>query len=122
MAELNSVTARALSSLVVLFPNSTLAAYSSLWSPSHSGEVVGYSRVIELQHAGHANGKLLATFEHSRAHNLPSDYTIRESPDNGTTWDTLTTVVASRDAPTYSLRPCGWKLERKGNIQDFQYA
>ncbi|KAE8363254.1 hypothetical protein BDV27DRAFT_159008 [Aspergillus caelatus] len=100
MAKLSSVTARALSSLVVLFTSSTLAAYNSLWSPSQSGEVVGYSRVIQLQHAGDANGKLLATFEHSHADNSPSHYIIRESTDNGTTWDTLTTVVASGDAPT----------------------
>lgn len=103
MAKLSSVTARTLSLLVTC---STLAAYNSLWSPSQTGEVVGYSRVIQLQHAGDANGRLLATFEHSHAHKSPSSYIIRESTDNGTTWDTLTTVVASGDAPmTHYYQP-----------------
>ncbi|KAE8315219.1 hypothetical protein BDV41DRAFT_574918 [Aspergillus transmontanensis] len=100
MAKLSSVTARALSSLVVLFASFTLAAYNSLWSPSQGGELVGYSRVIELQHAGDANGKLLAAFEHWHDPSSPSSYIIRESTDNGTTWDTLKTLVASGDAPT----------------------
>lgn len=62
--------------------------------------------MIELQHAGDANGKLLATFEHSHADESPSQYKIRESADSGTTWDTLTHVVASGDAPTlYYYQP-----------------
>ncbi|KAE8135085.1 Sialidase [Aspergillus pseudotamarii] len=100
MAKLSGITAHALSLLVLLFTSSTLAAYNSLWSPSQSGEVVGYSRVIEIHHAGDANGKLLATFEHSHADNAPSHYIIRESTDDGTTWDTVTTVLASGDPPT----------------------
>ncbi|KAJ5114170.1 hypothetical protein N7456_002704 [Penicillium angulare] len=102
MAVLSSVIARVLIPLVVLFANHAFAAYNSLWSPSQSGELVGYSRVIQLQHAGDANGKLLATFEHTQGGGSPSNYIIQESTDNGTTWDTLKKVVASdNQAPHY---------------------
>ncbi|KAJ6124951.1 hypothetical protein N7471_012268 [Penicillium samsonianum] len=100
MAKLSSFTARVLFLLAVLFAKSTLAVYDSLWQPAQNDEAVGYSRVIKLQHAGGTNGKLLATFEHWYTNNAPSNYIIRESTNNGTTWDTLTTVAAPGDLPT----------------------
>ncbi|KAJ5192060.1 hypothetical protein N7449_008202 [Penicillium cf. viridicatum] len=106
MAKLGSVTAHTLIPLAVLFAKSALAAHNSLWQPAQNDESVGYSRVIQLQHAGGANGKLLATFEHwyTDTDNTPSYYIIRESTNNSTTWDTLTTAAASGDLPNSALR------------------
>lgn len=92
--------ARAFTLLAVLLTSSTLA-FDSLWQPAQSNEEVGNSRAIQLQHAGTENGKLLATFEHWHSDGSPSNYIVRESTDNGTTWDTLTNVTApEEDLPT----------------------
>ena len=60
-----------------------------------------YARVIELQHAGDQNGKLLATWEHWYNVNSTSgvsngtagSFIIRQSDDDGKTWSTLTEVT-----------------------------
>jgi hypothetical protein len=100
MVKLSSMTARALILYAVLFAKYTLAASDVLWQPAQNVEGIGYSRVIQLQHAGSANGNLLATFEHWYTNDAPSHYIIQQSTNNGTTWETLTTVTAPGDLPT----------------------
>ncbi|KAJ5408128.1 hypothetical protein N7509_002011 [Penicillium cosmopolitanum] len=67
--------------------------------------------MIELQHAGDQNGKLLATWEHwytkgknsDEPNGLPGSFIIRESDDGGNTWTTLTTIIDPQSGPGH---PC----------------
>lgn len=71
-----------------------------LWQAPVLNEANAYARVIELQHAGYRNGKLLATWEHwyttapgaTTLANFPADFIVRESNDGGQSWSTLATV------------------------------
>lgn len=71
-----------------------------LWQAPVLNEANAYARVIELQHAGHRNDKLLATWEHwytttpetTTLANFPAGFIIRESNDGGESWSTLATV------------------------------
>lgn len=82
-----------------------------LYDPPLDNEANVYARVIELQHAGAMNGKLLATWEHwyttgpesTTANGTGGDYIIRESNDGGNSWSTLTTV---HDPETGPGHPC----------------
>lgn len=63
-----------------------------LYTPTSSHEANAYARMIQLRHAGAANGTLLATFEHWYTNGTPSEYIIRASTDNGATWSTRSVV------------------------------
>ena len=97
-----------LNSASVAFADS---AGSFLWDPPVNNEANVYARVIELQHAGSQNGKLLATWEHwydnsstgGEANGTQGSFIIRESNDTGYTWTTLSTVY---DEQTGSGHPC----------------
>jgi hypothetical protein len=73
-----------------------------IYTPSSANEANAYARMITLQHAGAQNGTLLATFEHWYTDGTPSQYLIRSSTDNGSTWSTLSTVP---DAQTGAGHP-----------------
>ncbi|OQD75679.1 hypothetical protein PENDEC_c006G00231 [Penicillium decumbens] len=106
MVKLSKVTARALISLAALYAESTVATSDSLWHPQYTNEDAAYARVIQLEHAGDANGKLLATWEHWYSNWTASNFIIQESNDLGTTWDTLTTVSAPDGVPnTFFYQP-----------------
>lgn len=118
MVKLGRFAARALLPLTTLIVPSVIADSegSYLWDPPINNEGNGYSRVIQLQHAGDANGKLLATWEHwytegphSKASNSSaSNYIIRESTDLGATWTTLSTVYDPQTGPGHPS-PCFWQ-------------
>ena len=60
-----------------------------LFSPdvtAHPQEEAGYPRVIRLQHAGPANGTLLATFAHAGVPGQKGDLPIFRSTDGGKNW------------------------------------
>ncbi|KAL1846726.1 hypothetical protein Plec18170_009016 [Paecilomyces lecythidis] len=109
MIKLRSVIMRALLPLSTLFIPSAIAdsAGSYLWDPPINNEGNGYSRVIQLQHAGNANGKLLATWEHwytlgphnKTTNSSAGNFIIRESDDLGATWTTLSTVHDPQTGP-----------------------
>lgn len=111
MVKLSSVLARALVPLAVLSTQSKATAYDSLYHPQYNNEAAGYARVIQLQHAGSANGKLLATWEHwylpedyltsgaTNSNGTASNFVIRESSDRGTTWETIANVTAPDGVP-----------------------
>ncbi|KAJ6150907.1 hypothetical protein N7470_007501 [Penicillium chermesinum] len=94
-----------------------LAASQFLWQPIYNNEAAAYPRVIQLQHAGDANGKLLATFEHwflqadyqttgLNSNGTASSFVVRESDDQGSTWETVTTVSAPEGVPNlYFYQP-----------------
>jgi len=63
-----------------------------LYTPTSPNEANAYARVIQLEHAGPANGTLLATFEHWYTNGSPSEYIIKASTDNGATWSTRSVV------------------------------
>ncbi|KAJ5239620.1 hypothetical protein N7468_004239 [Penicillium chermesinum] len=79
-----------------------------LWKRAEDNEANTYARVIQLQHAGHQNGKLLATWEHvyteSATNATPNgtvgSFIIRESNSNGLDWTTLSTVNGSQTNPS----------------------
>ncbi len=64
-----------------------------MYTRSSSDEILAYSRVIRLEHAGSQDGTLLGTFEHGSASGQPSGYVIRKSTDDGATWTTLATLT-----------------------------
>jgi hypothetical protein len=100
-----------LSSLAAVFISPVVAdsTGSFLWDPPVDNEINTYARVIELQHAGDKNGKLLATWEHTyTAHQgtrepngTAGEFIIRESEDGGTSWSTLTTVHDTKGDPKH---------------------
>jgi hypothetical protein len=101
MVRLSTFATQAVLPLAAFFTQLALADSEGIvvWHPEVPNEGNGYSRVIQLQHAGDSNGNLLAIWEHwytngsTKASNgTASHYIIRESGDNGTTWDTLTTI------------------------------
>jgi hypothetical protein len=65
---------------------------TALYTPTSASEANAYARVIQLQHAGAANGHLLATFEHWTNDGTPAQLSIRQSDAAGTSWSTLATV------------------------------
>ncbi|OGE57141.1 hypothetical protein PENARI_c002G06669 [Penicillium arizonense] len=82
---------------------------SFLWDPTVDNEINTYARVIELQHAGDKNGRLLATWEHTytagpdtrKTNGTAAEFIIRKSEDEGETWTTLTTVHDTKGDPKY---------------------
>lgn len=66
---------------------------SRLYTPTSSNESNAYARMIELHHAGKANGRLLATFEHWTNDGTPAEFIIRSSDDGGKSFSTLSTVT-----------------------------
>jgi hypothetical protein len=54
---------------------------------AHPQEEAGYPRVIRLEHAGAANGTLLATFAHAGGEPAKASLPIYESTDRGLTWN-----------------------------------
>ncbi|OGE52608.1 hypothetical protein PENARI_c010G00078 [Penicillium arizonense] len=101
MVRLSTLATQAVLHLATFFTQSALADSDGIvvWPPEVPNEGNGYSRVIQLQHAGDSNGNLLAIWEHwytqgdtKSSNGTASHYIIRESGDNGTTWDTLTTI------------------------------
>jgi hypothetical protein len=118
MVKFSSFLALALVPLAVLSTQSKATSYDSLYHPQYHNEAAGYARVIQLQHAGSASGKLLATWEHwylpedylktraTYSNGTASNFIIRESSDRGTTWDTIATVGAPDGVPNlYFYQP-----------------
>lgn len=109
MVKLGSFVIRALLPLTTFIIPSVIADSegSYLWDPPVNNEGNSYSRVIQLQHAGDANGRLLATWEHwytlgpnsETTNGSASNYIIRESKDLGATWTTLSTVYDPQTGP-----------------------
>lgn len=79
-----------------------------IWKRADAKESNTYARVIELQYAGHHNGKLLATWEHlyteSSSNATPNgsvgSFIIRESNNKGEDWTTLSTVDGTQSNPS----------------------
>ena len=66
-----------------------LFAAASLYSPdikTHPDEEAGYPRLIRLEHAGSANGTLLATFANAGGAQAKAHLPIYRSTDNGKSW------------------------------------
>jgi hypothetical protein len=85
----------ALALAAAFLPGSRAAADASgnlLYTPTSANEANAYARVIQLQHAGSANGTLLGTFEHWYTDGTPSEYIIRSSTDGGASWSDYSTV------------------------------
>ncbi len=74
-----------------------------LYTPASPDEANAYARVIRLQHAGAADGTLLATFEHWHTDGTPSEFIIRASTDNGATWSTRATVRDTVTGPGHPV-------------------
>src|SRR3954469_21460781 len=71
-------------------PTEPLGESSTVYAPSSlDNELLAYNRVIRLAHAGSANGRLLAVFEHEMADRSPAPLMVRTSTDEGRTWSTL---------------------------------
>jgi hypothetical protein len=112
MVHLRHLALSTLSFLLVFSPVIADGQGSFLWNPPYTNEANVYARVIELQHAGPGNGRLLATWEHWYANNTQNaafpngtegSFIIRESVDNGVTWTTLTTIYDTQTGPGH---PC----------------
>ncbi|KAJ5112666.1 hypothetical protein N7532_000711 [Penicillium argentinense] len=81
-------------------PSQADSVGTPLWQAPVLNEVNAYARVIELQHAGDQNGKLVATWEHwyttapgsTTLEDFPAEIIIRESGDGGKSWSTLATI------------------------------
>ncbi|KAI9932404.1 hypothetical protein ASPWEDRAFT_171474 [Aspergillus wentii DTO 134E9] len=89
MIKITSLTVRALFSvtaLVITLPVIADSPGSSLYQRAATNEVNSYARVIELQHAGDMNGKLLATWEHWYVDNT----TMAINSSNGTAGNFIT--------------------------------
>lgn len=104
---------------------------SYLWKPPINNEGNGYPRAIQLQHAGDANGRLLAVWEHwytagpdqKNTNSSASNYIIRESKDLGATWKTLSTVddtlLSPKHATCYFWQPFLFEFpQRLGNYSE----
>ena len=113
MMNLRSLALSAICAIATLSPYAT-ADYSGsyLWDPAVDNEANVYARVIQLNHAGSMNGRLLATWEHwytdgpnnsSTVNGTEGSFIIRESADNGNTWTTISTV---KDTQTGAGHPC----------------
>lgn len=76
---------------------------SRLYSPSSASEANAYARVIQLQHAGSQNGRLLATFEHWTTDDTPAQLIIRDSDNDGQSWSTLATVGDPQTGPGHPV-------------------
>jgi hypothetical protein len=75
--------------------------------PANPKEEGGYPRVIRLEHAGAANGALLATFSHSGAPGEKASLPMYRSTDGGRTWSSKPIGVV-RDTVH------GWDIEAPG--------
>lgn len=64
MVQLWRLAGQILCVITVILPVIADSDGSYLWNPPYSNEANSYSRVIELQHAGDRNGRLVATWEH----------------------------------------------------------
>lgn len=71
-----------------------------LYGPFKSNEGGEYPRVIRLQHAGAANGMLLATFEHTFRDGSPGYLVIRRSKDDGASWTNAAIISEPNRWPT----------------------
>ncbi|KAF7175521.1 hypothetical protein CNMCM7691_008622 [Aspergillus felis] len=110
MVKYSSVTtgAHALISLAALGAQS-VTAYVPLWQPQYENEAAATARVIQLKHAGDATGHFLATFEHwyykpndtKVSNGTASNFIIRESSDQGQSWNTLAKVSAPDGLPNF---------------------
>lgn len=80
--------------LVMVTPQSASANEmgDSLYTRESPNEALAYPRVVRLEHSGEANGTLLATFERSLRDGAPSAFLIRQSTDDGATWETIANV------------------------------
>jgi hypothetical protein len=74
-----------------------------LYTPTSQNEANAYARVIQLQHAGAADGTLLATFEHWYTNGTPSEFIIKASTDNGATWSTRSVVEDTVTGPGHPV-------------------
>jgi hypothetical protein len=94
--------------LTAIFAAGAAAASEGvLFAPNltaHPQEEAGYPRVIRLQHAGPANGVLLATFAHAGVPGEKASLPIYRSTDGGRTWS---------DKPVGVVRDTvhGWDIE-----------
>ncbi|KAL5355404.1 hypothetical protein BJX96DRAFT_170636 [Aspergillus floccosus] len=86
---------------------------SLLYHRALPNEANGYARVIQLQHAGDQNGKLLATWEHwytkgpdsKKPNGTAGSFIISESAtDKGGAWSTLATVHDPQTGPGHPSR------------------
>ena len=92
--------AHVFSTVAFIMPAAADAEGSYLWERIQRNETNTYARVVELQHAGVLNGRLLATWEHHYTRGpqsndpdgTPGSFIIRQSDDQGATWETLATV------------------------------
>lgn len=73
-------------------PASANESGESIYTRDSANEALAYPRVVRLEHSGAANGTLLATFERSLRDGEPSAFLIRQSRDDGATWETVATV------------------------------
>lgn len=88
------------STIAFIVPTAADATGSYLWERMQHNETNNYARVVELQHAGMLNGRLLATWEHhytrgpqsNESDRAPGNFIVRQSDDHGVTWETLATV------------------------------
>lgn len=111
MFNLKSIAISTLLSLTTLFISAVVADSpgSVLWDPRVDNEINNYARVIELQHAGDKNGRMLATWEHTymegpktrETNGTAGEFIIRESGNGGKSWSTLTTVHDTKCDPKY---------------------
>jgi BNR repeat-like domain/Domain of Unknown Function (DUF1080) len=91
---------------VAVLPGTPAAADGTgnlLYTPTSANEANAYARMIELKHAGPDNGMLLATFEHWYTNGQPSQFIIRDSTDQGSTWSTLATVPDPLTGPGHPV-------------------
>lgn len=73
-------------------PASANESGESVYTRESGNEALAYPRVVRLEHSGEANGTLLATFERSLRDGEPSAFLIRQSSDDGASWETIATV------------------------------
>ena len=103
MVKISSLIVRAFFSATALLTSSLVLADSdgsSVYTRALDNEANGYARVIQLQHAGEMNGKLLTTWEHwytidphdETANGSAGNFIIREKNVSSDKWTTLTTV------------------------------
>jgi hypothetical protein len=65
---------------------------NSFYTPASSNEFLAYNRIIRLAHSGSLNGQLIGTFEHANLDGTATQFDIRKSTDDGTSWSTISTL------------------------------
>jgi hypothetical protein len=73
-------------------PASANTTVSSFYTPASNNEFLAYNRIIRLAHSGSSNGQLIGSFEHANLDGTATQFDIRKSTDDGSTWSTLSTV------------------------------